>query len=59
MVVEHDMHFVGALCQHVIVLDFGRKIAEGTPDDIRQNSLVQEIYLGAPATPGKEPRFAV
>ena len=31
MVVEHDMHFIGALCEEVIVLDFGRKIAEGTP----------------------------
>ena len=49
LVVEHDMHFVGALCEDVIVLDFGRKIAEGSPDDVRRNPLVQEIYLGAPA----------
>ena len=49
LVVEHDMHFIGALCEDVIVLDFGRKIAEGSPEDIRQNPLVQEIYLGAPA----------
>jgi branched-chain amino acid transport system ATP-binding protein len=49
LVVEHDMHFVGALCEDVIVLDFGRKIAEGSPEDIRQNPLVQETYLGAPA----------
>ena len=48
LVVEHDMHFVGALCADVIVLDFGRKIAEGSPEDIRRNPLVQEIYLGAP-----------
>jgi len=48
LVVEHDMHFVGALCEDVIVLDFGRKIAEGSPEDIRHNPLVQEIYLGAP-----------
>ena len=48
LVVEHDMHFVGALCEDVIVLDFGRKIAEGSPEDIRRNPLVQEIYLGAP-----------
>ena len=33
MVVEHDMHFIGALCEEVIVLDFGRKIAEGRPED--------------------------
>jgi ABC-type branched-subunit amino acid transport system ATPase component len=49
MVVEHDMHFIGALCEHVIVLDFGRKIAEGTPDEIRADALVQQTYLGAPA----------
>jgi branched-chain amino acid transport system ATP-binding protein len=48
MVVEHDMHFIGALCEEVIVLDFGRKIAEGRPAEIRQNALVQETYLGAP-----------
>jgi branched-chain amino acid transport system ATP-binding protein len=48
LVVEHDMHFVGALCEHVIVLDFGRKIAEGSPAEIRQSPVVQETYLGAP-----------
>src|SRR2546430_10621664 len=49
LVVEHDMHFVGALCEAVIVLDFGRKIAEGSPEEIRENLLVQETYLGTPA----------
>jgi branched-chain amino acid transport system ATP-binding protein len=51
LVVEHDMHFVGALCDRVVVLDFGRKIAEGTPAEIRADPQVQEIYLGA-AAPG-------
>jgi branched-chain amino acid transport system ATP-binding protein len=46
LVVEHDMHFIGALCDHVVVLDFGRKIAEGTPAEIRDDPLVQSIYLG-------------
>ena len=36
VVVEHDMQFVGALCEHVVVLDFGRKIAEGTPAEVRR-----------------------
>jgi branched-chain amino acid transport system ATP-binding protein len=54
MVVEHDMHFIGELCEHVIVLDFGRKIAEGTPDEIRQNPVVQETYLGAPIAEPRE-----
>lgn len=50
LIVEHDMHFVGALCDRVVVLDFGRKIAEGTPIEIRNHLVVQQIYLGAPAT---------
>jgi branched-chain amino acid transport system ATP-binding protein len=50
LIVEHDMHFVGALCAHVIVLNFGRRIAEGTPDQIREDPLVREAYLGTDAT---------
>ena len=46
LVVEHDMQFVGALCTDVIVLNFGRKIAEGTPEKIRDDALVKEAYLG-------------
>ena len=45
-IIEHDMHFVGALCDHVVVLDFGRKIAEGTLAQIRDDPIVQRIYLG-------------
>lgn len=45
-VIEHDMHFVGALCDHVVVLDFGRKIAEGTLAQVRDDPVVQRIYLG-------------
>jgi branched-chain amino acid transport system ATP-binding protein len=45
-VVEHDMHFVGALCEDVVVLSFGRKIAEGSPEEVRRNPHVQEVYLG-------------
>jgi branched-chain amino acid transport system ATP-binding protein len=50
LVVEHDMHFVGALCAEVIVLNFGRKIAEGTPEYVREDALVREAYLGTDAT---------
>ena len=53
LVVEHDMHFVGALCEHVVVLNFGRKIAEGSPDEIREDSLVREAYLGVEAAPAE------
>ncbi|HEY2135045.1 MAG TPA: ABC transporter ATP-binding protein [Xanthobacteraceae bacterium] len=50
LVVEHDMHFVGALCEEVVVLNFGRKIAEGTPDAVREHPLVKEAYLGIDAS---------
>ena len=50
LVVEHDMQFVGALCSEVIVLNFGRKIAEGTPEQVREDALVREAYLGTDAT---------
>jgi branched-chain amino acid transport system ATP-binding protein len=50
LVVEHDMSFVGSLCEHVIVLSFGRKIAEGTQQEIVRDPQVQEIYLGAAHT---------
>jgi ABC-type branched-subunit amino acid transport system ATPase component len=56
LVVEHDMHFVGALCERVVVLDFGRKIAEGTPDEIREHRQVREAYLGLPAEPAEQPQ---
>jgi branched-chain amino acid transport system ATP-binding protein len=49
LVVEHDMQFVGALCSEVIVLNFGRKIAEGAPEKVREDALVREAYLGTDA----------
>lgn len=46
MVVEHDMKFIGDLCEHVLVLNFGRKIAEGSPAEISANPEVRKAYLG-------------
>jgi len=46
LLIDHDMSLVLSVCDHVMVLDFGRKIAEGTPAEIRVNRAVIDAYLG-------------
>ncbi|WP_420638613.1 ABC transporter permease subunit [Candidatus Poriferisocius sp.] len=49
LVVEHDMNFVNGVCDHVVVLDFGKMIASGPPEQIRNDPLVVAAYLGTEA----------
>ncbi len=52
ILVEHDMDFLMRQCHHVVVLDLGQVLTQGTPDDVRSDPKVRAAYLG---TDGKGP----
>ncbi len=48
-VIDHDMALIGALCQWLVVLNFGTKIAEGAPGEVLHDAKVLDVYLGGEA----------
>lgn len=50
VIVEHDLPFIGKICDRVVVMDVGRVVLSGTPQEVKQSKELQELYFGADPT---------
>lgn len=50
LIIEHDLPFIARICDRVIVLDVGKVVLTGTPEEVKQSKELQEIYFGADPT---------
>jgi branched-chain amino acid transport system ATP-binding protein len=46
LLIEHNMKVIMGMCERIVVLDYGRKITEGSPNEVSQNPKVVQAYLG-------------
>lgn len=50
LIIEHDLPFIGSICDEVVVLDVGQVVLQGTPAQVKESKQLQEIYFGADPT---------
>jgi ABC-type uncharacterized transport system ATPase subunit len=50
LLIDHDLSFVTAICEHIVVLDAGSVIARGTPQAVADDPVVIAAYIGAPVS---------
>ncbi|MDP7069048.1 MAG: hypothetical protein QF815_00850, partial [Candidatus Peribacteraceae bacterium] len=50
LIIEHDLPFIGSICDEVVVLDVGKVVLQGTPAKVKESTELKEIYFGADPT---------